>query len=217
MFQLNKGVRIETLAPLLSFFIMQEEIWKPISGYEGIYEVSSIGRIKSLERIKYGNYLQKERILTLSYRNMSRAKGGYYTILLCKNKVNKRFLVHRLVAVTFLENKEKKSQVNHKNGIKKDNKVDNLEWVTPKENIQHSFRTGLNIGNKQCLLDYTAKKKKIVVMLSFEKKLLYIFQSRRHAGKSLGIQRVDIDPGKIRRRKDTGNLFLNLNDYLCLK
>lgn len=114
------------------------EIWKDIKGYEGLYQVSNLGRIKSLGRTQrcQGNKQEyrKERIMKQHLR------GGYYQVSLCKNSKHKHFGVHRLVALVFLDNPEAKEEVNHKNGIKTDNRVDNLEWVTRSENAIHAYR-----------------------------------------------------------------------------
>lgn len=110
------------------------EIWKDITGYEGIYQVSNYGNIKSLSR-KIGAVLKKDRIMIPAMNN------GYCQLVL-ENKEGKRKLhrVHRVVAQMFLPNPENKSQVNHKNGIRNDNHVSNLEWCTPSENLFHSYQ-----------------------------------------------------------------------------
>ena len=104
---------------------MEEEIWKPIKDYEGLYEVSNLGRVKSL------NYrgTRKERIL----KNTERS-NGYLAIGLIKNGKTKMFRVHRLVAEAFIPNPENKPCVDHINTIRDDNRVENLRWVTYKEN-----------------------------------------------------------------------------------
>lgn len=107
---------------------MKEEIWKDIPGYENVYKISSFGRAKSLKR-------NKEIILKQTID-----KYGYCRI----NNIYKRYIrTHRLVAIVFIENKFNKKLVNHINGIKTDNRVENLEWVTAKENIRHAWSTGL--------------------------------------------------------------------------
>jgi hypothetical protein len=117
------------------------EVWKDIEGYEGLYQVSNIGRVKSLQRIaprsKFGNIPVKERIL-----KFGKNRCGYNYVNLKLFSVSKTFTVHRLVTKAFLPNMENKPDVNHKNGIKTDNRVKNLEWVTTSENVKHSFKNG---------------------------------------------------------------------------
>ena len=106
-----------------------EEIWKDIEGYKGKYQVSNFGKVKNTNT---------NHILSQSKNNC-----GYYRVGLYFNKVNKRVDVHRLVAEAFINNPEQKKEVNHINGNKKDNSINNLEWVTHKENICHAWKEGL--------------------------------------------------------------------------
>jgi hypothetical protein len=119
------------------------EIWKDIPGYEGIYQASSLGRIKSLKRIAELRYKYKrtirERILKLVPDNF-----GYYKVSLHKDKKIKTIKVHKLVALTFIKNEENKREVNHIDGNKKNNKPDNLEWCSRSENMKHAFKNGLH-------------------------------------------------------------------------
>lgn len=118
---------------------MNEEIWKDIEGYEGIYQVSNLGRVKSLNRRDRLNRYWKEKIMKLH-----RDKKGYMRVDLCKcGKQFKSLKVHRLVAKAFIPNPHNKGQVNHIDGVKNNNLVENLEWSTQEENIQHSFDMGL--------------------------------------------------------------------------
>lgn len=110
------------------------EEWKAVVGFEGLYEVSSFGRIKSLKR--RGNW--KEHIMKTCVH-----KNGYERVELNKDGKPYYCLVHRLVATSFIPNPENKPEVNHKNGDKTDNKVDNLEWATKSENIKHAYNNRL--------------------------------------------------------------------------
>jgi len=116
-----------------------EEIWKVIPGYSN-YEASSWGRIRHLGR---GN--RKTRILTISI-----TKAGYIKATVWSPE-GRRYTTsaHRLVALAFLDNPEGKSTVNHKNGCKVDNRLENLEWTTMKENIRHAWMTGLSKAHPQ--------------------------------------------------------------------
>lgn len=114
-----------------------EEIWKDIDGFEGLYQISSLGRIKSLAReVPFGGKYRKVEEVVLK-RHFSRT--GYEKAALGYGGKKIHTSVHRLVAKHFIPNPDNKPQVNHKNGIKSDNRVENLEWVTNSENIKHSF------------------------------------------------------------------------------
>lgn len=103
-------------------------ITKDIAGYEGVYSIDNIGRVFSKHSKRY------------VFGRMS--KNGYQTITLkCGNKITSTY-VHRLVAMHFIKNAENKPQVNHIDGIKTNNIVSNLEWVTAQENILHSYKIG---------------------------------------------------------------------------
>lgn len=108
------------------------EIWRDIKDYEGLYQVSSYGRVRSLGN---GGTYKTSRILKF-YKN----KGGYLQVMLCKDGKRKWFRVNRLVATAFLDNPDNKPEVNHKSEDKMDNRVENLEWVWHKDNINHGSR-----------------------------------------------------------------------------
>lgn len=107
----------------------QIEIWRPIPGFDN-YEASTFGKIRSLKR--EGALILKQRFNT----------SGYLRINLIINKKHTATLVHRLVALAFLPNHDNKPQVNHKDSNRANNKLSNLEWCTPSENIQHAHNNG---------------------------------------------------------------------------
>lgn len=111
-----------------------KEIWKDIAGYEGLYRISNKGNVLSLNA--YGHGLIRP---LKSRKNVF----GYLTVVLRKNKKAKYTGVHILVAKAFIPNPDNKPQVNHLDGNKENNSVDNLEWATCKENINHAINTGL--------------------------------------------------------------------------
>lgn len=132
---------------------MQKEKWKNVKGYEDLYEVSDLGRIRSKYREFYReNPSYKDSIQFISYKpkfiRFYLTNKGYCRVGLYKNGIKKNHQVHRLVADAFLNNELNKEQVNHINGIKNDNRVNNLEWVTNSENRLHSYSKLGNILHK---------------------------------------------------------------------
>ena len=120
------------------------EQWKEVSGYEGYYEVSNLGRVRTIERIVQGK-LAPMRMKPI-YLKCGLNSNGYPAVEFCKNGKQKKYSVHRLVAEAFIPKIEGKNLINHKNGIKTDNRVENLEWCTSQENIRHAFDSGLKVG-----------------------------------------------------------------------
>lgn len=116
-----------------------KEIWKDIKGYEGLYQVSTFGRIKRIRFINnVTNKLQNKLLSMNKYDNL-----GYRTICLCKNGETKYKRVHRIVAETFIPNSQNLPCINHKDGNKKNNNVENLEWCTYSYNTKHAMKNGL--------------------------------------------------------------------------
>lgn len=137
------------------------EIWKDIKGYEGLYQISSLGKVKSL---KFG----KEKILKPRKNTF-----GYLESVLCKNGNSKSFKIHRLVAEAFIPNPNNLPCVNHKNENKILNTVENLEWCTYKYNINYGTRnervsqTEINDPNRS----------KQVYQYTFDKQLIKVWES----------------------------------------
>lgn len=138
------------------------EIWKDVPGYEGRYQVSNLGNVKSLPKEKKGtlggSYVTAEKILSAATVN------GYKKALLYKDGKRIFHSVHRLVAIAFLDNQL--AEVNHINGVKTDNRVENLEWCSSQQNVIHSHKNNLiknkvrNEKTRQLISDI--KKKKII-------------------------------------------------------
>lgn len=118
------------------------EVWKDIPGYEGLYQVSNKGRVRSIRReivrTNNSNYYLDGKILSPSY-------GGnkYPSVNLWRNKTYKTFTIHRLVSVSFIPNPLNLKYINHKNGNKSDFSIENLEWCTHRENMIHASLNGL--------------------------------------------------------------------------
>lgn len=163
-----------------------EEIWKDIKGYEGLYQVSNFGRIKGMEKICKSCYgstsIKKERIL----KNRINNKNGYYRVTLYKEDGKKDFYVHRLVAETFIPNIDNKPAINHKDGDKGNNNVDNLEWVTYKENTNHAWKTKLIVmteKHKNTNIENGMKLAKKVIQYDRQMRKLAEYNSLSEAGR----------------------------------
>lgn len=185
-----------------------KEIWRDIKGYKN-YQVSNLGRIKSLKRnVPFTNrwgqritHLQKERIL-----KAKKQFNGYLAISLSNNGEHKTYLVHRLVAEAFILKTDNKSQVDHINGDKTDNRVENLRWVTPKENclnplwVEKSKNVSEETRNK---LSDKAKysHNKPVTQYTLDGELVKEWPSAREVERQLGFNNGHISSCCLGKRK----------------
>lgn len=110
---------------------MENEIWKPVVGFEGLYEISNLGRIKSIPR----RYRKEEKIMKTRFS----VRGGYESVILCKERKKYSKRIHRLVAEAFIPNPGKLPVINHKDENVRNNNVDNLEWCDLSYNYYYSY------------------------------------------------------------------------------
>lgn len=125
-------------------------IWKDVKGYENIYQVSELGEVKSFDKVIYQKD-GRERFIKGRIMKQRKNNKDYHIICLSKDGKKKTFLVHRLVAIAFIENPDNLEQVNHKDGNKSNNSKDNLEWMTQPDNMKHAYDNNLRdrgIGRK---------------------------------------------------------------------
>ena len=156
------------------------EIWKDIVGYEGLYQISNLGRVKSLNYSRTG----KENILSPGLNS-----GGYYTVSLFKNGEIKKFRVHRLVALAFIPNPENKPCVDHINGVRTDNCVKNLRWCTQKENSNFPLARK-NIS--ESLTNHPNKSKAILQVSKDIGDIIKEYPSIKEVERQLGIASTNI-------------------------
>lgn len=147
---------------------LKNEIWYEVEGYEEYHRISNYGRIKVLSRTwKTGsNYsISRQKSEQIITPTMSK---GYMVVTLVKNGKLKQHLVHRMIAKAFIPNPNKFSCINHINGIKHDNRIDNLEWCSVQYNTLHSYMKGLQIPKKRGGHNMAKKIKCDTLNLSFD-------------------------------------------------
>ena len=177
-------------------------MWKDVVGFEGCYQVSSAGDVRSLERLNSRGYFQRGRILTPRIEG-----GGYKFVTLHNGEKITKFKVHRLVALHFIPNPEKKPCVNHKNGVKTDNSVDNLEWCTYGENKSHSFQVLGEAHWMKGKLGDQCINSKAVLQLNFDGKVIAKFGSAQEAFRKTGISQGNISSVCRGGRKNAGGFL----------
>lgn len=178
-----------------------EEIWKDIPDYEGIYQVSNYGNVKTLKRTvksSVGYRVIRERLLR------PHLCAGYKTVALRKNNQARTTLIHILVAKCFIANPDNKRTVNHKDGIKTNSHVDNLEWATHSENNAHAYRTGLKMPvglgkkGKEC------KNSILIYQYTLDNKFIGEYYGCHEASRITGIEKANIWACCVGRRNHAG-------------
>lgn len=184
-----------------------KEIWKDISGYEGYYQVSNLGRVKSLERTIIQNYKCGKKLKRLKKSvvlKQQRCTNGYLFVNLSKKNKRSIKLIHRLVAIHFIDNLENKPEVNHKDLNKKNNNFLNLEWCTPKENTNH-YINKLNINKNGSNNNLSILNENQVYVISFL--VIHTKTKLKDISKKFNISVSNI--GYIKRRKTWSHLNIS--------
>lgn len=181
---------------------LENEVWRDIDGYEEYYQVSNLGRIKSCSRTIKGRMLN-EKI------KKSSINCGYEKILLYKDSKHCGFTVHFLVAKAFIKNLKNKPCVNHINGIKTDNRVENLEWVTYSENNKHAYDTGLRNSNH---IKNNKYKRKRVTSTNIKTKESKIFDSIYMCSLEIGVSTSTIGRILNGKTKNSRNYTFEYTD-----
>lgn len=166
---------------------MKEEIWKDIEGYEGLYQVSNLGRVKNI----------KLNVFMKTFKNK-----GYHQIQLSNGGKIKTKLVHRLVALAFIQNPENKPQVNHIDENKNNNVVDNLEWVTPKENANHGTR------NERIGLASGRTRSKALIAINVDSGDIIEFKSSAECAEKLRVSQGNVTRTLKGRTKTVGGYYV---------
>lgn len=168
------------------------EIWHPCAGFETHYEVSNLGNVRSIER--YVNNAHNNGLKKVSSRVLKPAlsKSGYLLVTFSVDNTKSNQNVHRLVARAFIENQANKPQVNHKDGNKLNNKVENLEWATASENGLHSYRVLGNVAKNKPAFGITNPKVKPVIATNL-KTGEQIFIAGTKQKKELGFAQTCVD------------------------
>lgn len=161
---------------------MGNEIWKDVTYFEGAFKISNLGNVIGNNGRTIKPFVTKE---------------GYLRVLLRKNNKSKHFLIHRLVCIEFIPNPENKKTVNHINGIKNDNRLENLEWATNSENLKHAYDTGLH--SQKCL-HFMSK----VLQLDMNGNYIKTFNSMTDASLETGAMNANISNVCRGLRKSAG-------------
>lgn len=177
------------------------EIWKPIpiADYVNLYEVSNMGYVRRIAKSKGTHFL---RILNLGKHNK-----GYWTVNLTKYRRPKRYLVHRLVAITFIPNPNNLPTVNHKDGNRKNNHVSNLEWMSYSDNHNHVYQFLGRVGTAKGKFGRFNKGSKAVLQLSLDGHIIKKFFGISEAAKETNGDASDISK-VCRGKRPSSNGFI---------
>lgn len=170
---------------------MDIELWKPIEGYEGLYEISNLGRVKRLERYTYDSIGRKQSFKEMLIKLHKDSNHYYLKVNLYKNGVGKPFYIHRLVYETFVGEIPEGMQVNHIDENKENNRVDNLNLMTPSQNINWGTRNakvsaalrGKPKSPEAVAKSVAARSKQVEAIDKITGRVVYVFPSTNEAGR----------------------------------
>lgn len=195
-----------------------EEIWKDIKGYEGLYQISNLGRLRSLDRYVRHKKIKSLRLLKgkIMSPTISNSTGYLVSTLYNKGK-GKQVTIHRLVAETFIPNPENKPEVNHINGIRDDDRVENFEWVNRSENQLHAYKIlkrGYKLPNKEQRKKYLDEVSKEIIQYEMQ---IFIkekarYKSIREAERKTGIVRTSISKCCRKKQEKAGGYIWRFED-----
>jgi hypothetical protein len=188
-----------------------EEIWKPVVNCEGYYEISNLGNVLSLERVieyelktKSGTVIKKRSFKKAKKLTIHINDAGYYSTDFQVNGIKQTVCIHRLIAEAFIPNPENKPTVNHKDGIKTNIAIDNLEWATYSENNQHAVDTGLRQSPWTGKFGTEHPLSKSIIQLNMHDVIVGEFVNAREATRLTGINYKHISSCCLGKRKTHG-------------
>lgn len=170
-----------------------QEIWKDIKGYEGYYQISNLGNIKGLNRtienksVIGGKYKIKEK-----NKSQTISKTGYYICALYKNGKGRTFKVHRLIAEAFIDNIDNLPIINHKDGNKLNNSIDNLEWCDYSHNNKEAYKQGLKEKNLKWIVECNKRKRKKVNQYDLNNNFIKQYKSIQEAESQTKVHHINI-------------------------
>ena len=209
-----KNLSLENITEVIDGILYTEE-WRDIKGFEGYYQCSSFGRVKSLSREVPDR--RSVRVIITRIKKQFSNINGYPSIFLNKNKIKIQDRVHRIIGRTFIDNHENKKCINHKNLIRTDNRVVNLEWVTNRENNLHAYANGHKKGMLGKVGELSIYSK---VVYQFDRKGSFInkFFGTKEAERITGISHKSIGRVCLGKRPHThGFVWQYENDLINKK